>query len=91
MKITETIKGWKATLCKQKTRKRIQRMEELSAEVDSLSLEDVENIIHSDAMWSDFTSIADRLGKGLPVTDAELKSCTVMVATLIDGDRAYVL
>jgi hypothetical protein len=83
MKITETIKGWKATLRKQKTRKRIQRMEELSAEADSLSLEDVENIIHVDAMWSDFTSLADRLGKGLPVTDAELNSCTVMVATLI--------
>ena len=37
MKITETIKGWKATLRKQKTRKRIQRMEELSAEAECRS------------------------------------------------------
>ena len=32
LRMSETIKSWKATLRKQKTRKRIQRLEELSSE-----------------------------------------------------------
>ena len=83
LRISETIKSWKATLRKQKTRKRIQRMEELSAESESLSLDDVEAIIHCDAMWDEFTTIAENLGKGLPISDHELNRCTVMVATLL--------
>lgn len=83
LQMTETIKGWKATLRKQKTRKRIQRLEELSSDAEALSLESVEAIIHCDSMWDDFTTIADRLGKGLSASDSELNRCTVMVATVL--------
>ena len=82
LQMTETIKGWKATLRKQKTGKRIQRMEEVTSEAESLLLEEVENI-RCEPRWGKFTTTAERLGKRLAVSESELNRCTIMIATVL--------
>ena len=74
MRISDTIKGWKCTLRKEKTKRRMKRMEDLSS--SNLTLDEV---IQDKSMWKSFNDIVDRMGKDLPVSKREMDSCTIMV------------
>lgn len=58
MRMANTIKGWKATLRKEKTKRRMKRMVELSP--SHHTLDEVDDIIQSEAMWKDFTKVAGK-------------------------------
>ena len=74
MQMSDTIKGWK-------TKRRMKRMEELSS--SKLTLDEVDDVIQSEAMWRDFNEIVDKMGKELPASKCEMDSCTIMVAALL--------
>ena len=57
--MSDTIKGWKCTLRKEKTKRRMKRMEELSS--SKLTLDEVDDVIQSEAMWKGFNEIADKM------------------------------
>ena len=80
-RISDSIKGWKTALRKEKTKRRMQRMEELSS--STLSLDEVDDVIQDKAMWRDFVDVSDKLGDNLPVSKREMNACTIMVATLL--------
>ena len=58
MRMADTIKGWKATLRKEKTKRRMKHMVELSP--SHHTLDEVDDIIQSEAMWKDFTKVAGK-------------------------------
>ena len=81
MRISDTIKGWKCTLRKEKTKRRMKRMEDLSS--SNLTLDEVDEVIQDKSMWKSFNDIVDRVGKDLPVSKREMDSCTIMVAAML--------
>ena len=81
MLMSDTIKGWKCMLRKEKTKRRMKRMEELCS--SKLSLDEVDDVIQSEAMWKDFNEIVDKMGKELPASKREMDTCTIMVAALL--------
>ena len=81
MRMSDTIKGWKCTLRKEKTKRRMKRMEDLSS--SHLTLDEVDEMIQNESMWRSFNDIVDRMGKDLQVSTQEMDSCTIMVAALL--------
>ncbi len=79
--MSETIKGWKTTLRKQKRKKRVQRLEDLSA--TSLSPDEVDQVIKCESMWDEFAKTLRDVERGLEVSTSSLNQCTVMVAMLL--------
>ena len=64
----------KATLRKEKTKRRMQRMEELIS--CKLTLDEVDDVIQNERMWKDFTELPDKLGKDLTVSRKKMDMCT---------------
>ena len=56
-------------------------MEELSS--SKLTLDEVDNVIQSEAMWKDFKKMVDQRGKELPASKCEMNTCTITVAALL--------
>ena len=81
MHMSDTIKGWKCTFRKEKTKRQMKRMEELSS--SKLTLDEVDNVIQSEAMWKDFNKMVDQRGKELPASKCEMNTCTITVAALL--------
>lgn len=63
MRMSDTIKGWKCMLRKEKTKQCMKRMEELSSL--RLTLDEVDEVIQNGSMWRSFNDIVDRMGKDL--------------------------
>ena len=81
MRMSDTIKGWKCTVQKEKTKRCMKRMEELSS--SRLTLDEVDKVIQNESMWKSSNEIVDRMGKDLPISKCEMDSCTIMVAALL--------
>ena len=79
-RISDSLQGWKATLRKQKTKKRVQRMEDLSS--SSLSLDEVDQVLKCQEMWEEYTKVAHQHGGG-QVSSSTLDLCTTIIATLL--------
>lgn len=72
---------WKATLRKEKRKKRTGRLEALSAE--KLDLDEVNRHIDCDKVWEDYMDVCRRAKLGEKVSDKELNMSTIAIATTI--------
>ena len=81
MRMSDTIKGWKCMLRKEKTKRCMKRMEELSS--SRLTLDEVDKVIQNESMWRSFNDIVDRMGNNLPVSKRKMDSCTIMITALL--------
>ena len=54
MQMSDTIKGWKCTLHKEKTKRCMKRMEELHVSSSRLTLDEVDEVIQNESMWRSF-------------------------------------
>ena len=80
-RMSETLLAWKTAARKQKAGKRIEKLENLSSEIPTLS--DVNSILKNEKTWEDFTRTIEQLEAKMPVSDAELNRCTVKIAMLL--------
>ena len=81
LRISESLKAWKATLRKRKTRKRAQRLEDLSA--TQLSIMELTQVLDCRAMGDDFHDILRRVETGRKVSNGELQRSTAAIAALL--------
>ena len=81
LRISESLKAWKAKLRKRKTRKRAQRLEDLSA--TQLSIMELTQVLDCRAMGDDFHDILRRVETGRKVSNGELQRSTAAIAALL--------
>lgn len=79
--ISDSIKGWKAALRKMRTKRRMRRLEKLSS--STLSLDDVDDVLQNEDVWSDFVDVSNKLCDELPVSTRKMNACMIMVATIL--------
>ena len=78
---SESIAGWKATIRKEKGRRRVQKLEELSS--SKFTLDDVERALRTPAIWDDFAQTTRNVECGREVTSSELNRATIVLAALL--------
>ena len=81
MRMKDSLKAWKATMRKEKTKKRAQRLEELSSQ--QVSIAEVTGILECKPMWTDFHECLRKSETGRTVSSKELKECTAAIAALL--------
>ena len=80
--ILTAVHGWKASLRKGKRKVRAKRIEEASN--DSLSLDEVNQLVECSQMWEEFDNISRQCRRGGDgISDYELDLCSIVVATNI--------
>ena len=78
---SESIAGCKATIRKEKGRRRVQKLEELSS--SKFTLDDVERALRTPAIWDDFSQTTRNVECRHEVTSSELNRATIVLAALL--------
>ncbi len=79
--MNETLKGYKATLRKQKSRKTVERLEALSEKQPSLV--DVSAVVDCNGLWADFDITVEAIEAEKAVDDKQLGRATLAIAALL--------
>ena len=64
-----------------RTKRRMRRLEKLSS--STLSLDDVDDVLQNEDVWSDFVDVSNKLCDELPVSTRKMNACMIMVATIL--------
>ena len=81
-KMSDILVACKATLRKQKSRKRVARMESLSDE--ALNLDDIDEILNHPKLWDFIAAVEEDVESGAAVSSKNLNRCTTIIAALLN-------
>lgn len=79
--ISESIKAWKSTLRKEKLKRRVERMEKLSA--TPMTFDDANELLESEELWQHYLDCVEKVEEGEELSRESLKDCAAIIAAML--------